>query len=506
MAAASLVLGLGVALWALGGVSSGLRVAADGHGGSVVTEVVVGSAAWAAGAQTGMRVQSAPDGMELVATDVPLGTWVRLTDGQGRQTLDLSAATALHGLVVPALIAGMVLVFTAWCLLQRLPRRRFPRPFVAPVALAATAPLSLVPAAAFGSPFALMLSAIVWPLSVLPLTLALSRRAESPATEARARRIGGLSILGAVAMSPLLLLVPGPASAVTVVRDALIAVALLGPVALAAQSRPAAIGRLSAEPFVQALSLVAMAATPIVVRLAISVPAAGLPILVVGLWVAAGIIVARYVAAPLSTLVSRAVQQRDRVAAAAEAERHRLASDLHDGPLQSLTLLAYRLDASGDAENAELTRDVVTELRAITSALRLPVVDDLGAGPALEWLTAQVGRLSGMPIELERADVDRPPIVVEQAVFRIAQEALANATRHGQPPIRLRYEASSDHASLAVDDAGFGLDAEAHRTEGGHGLGLVGMQERAESIGAELRVAGSAAGSRVWLMWPAAAG
>ncbi len=196
--------------------------------------------------------------------------------------------------------------------------------------------------------------------------------------------------------------------------------------------------------------------------------------------------------------------QRDLVAATAEAERRRIAADLHDGPLQSLTLLAYRLDAAGDDESAALARDVVTELRAVTSVLRLPVVDDLGAGPALEWLTTQVGRLSGLRIEFERADSGRPPLDVEHAVFRVAQEALANATRHGRPPIRVRYEAGPSHVNLVVDDGGPRSLDDTQVVDGEHGLGLIGMRERAHSIGAALEIAVSSAGSCVSLVWPAA--
>jgi two-component system, NarL family, sensor histidine kinase UhpB len=137
---------------------------------------------------------------------------------------------------------------------------------------------------------------------------------------------------------------------------------------------------------------------------------------------------------------------------------------------------------------------------ASLSALRLPVVDDLGAGPALEWLTERVGRLAGTEIELERADDGRPPIDVEHAVFRVAQEALANAARHGRPPIRVRYEADASHTSLVVRNAGARSAVEAEE-----GLGLVGMRERAHAIGADLEIGSSGDGTRVALMWPAVA-
>jgi signal transduction histidine kinase len=205
---------------------------------------------------------------------------------------------------------------------------------------------------------------------------------------------------------------------------------------------------------------------------------------------------------PLARAASTALRQRDQVAAASDSERRRLAADLHDGPLQSLTLLAYRLEVTGDAENAELARDVTTELRAITASLRLPVVDDLGTGPALEWLTERVGRLAGTPIDLEHRQDGRPPREVEHAIFRVAQEALANAARHGRPPIQVRYEADAAHASLIVQDAGDGAMVQARS---GRGLGIVGMRERAHAIGADIELAQSAAGMKVSLVWPGTA-
>jgi signal transduction histidine kinase len=89
-------------------------------------------------------------------------------------------------------------------------------------------------------------------------------------------------------------------------------------------------------------------------------------------------------------------------------------------------------------------------------------------------------------------------------VFRIAQEALANATRHGRPPIRVRYEAASSRASLVIDDAGPGVTG-GRVGEAERGLGLVGMRERAESIGAVLEIGSAAGRSRVSLLWTAGA-
>ncbi len=93
------------------------------------------------------------------------------------------------------------------------------------------------------------------------------------------------------------------------------------------------------------------------------------------------------------------------------------------------------------------------------------------------------------PIAMERDDGARPPADVELAVFRMAQEALANAVTHGAPPVVVRYAAASDRASLSVTDrgAGIGTDAASMAARSGH-YGLLNMRQRAEQIGAKLDV------------------
>jgi signal transduction histidine kinase len=209
-----------------------------------------------------------------------------------------------------------------------------------------------------------------------------------------------------------------------------------------------------------------------------------------GLWLLALVAWRRFTIAPLLGIAQRTQRQRDLAVAAVEAERARLAADLHDDALQELSALVRRLDAAGDAESADLARGVAERLRAITSDLRLPLLDDLGAGPALEWLVGRVRPLAGGEVVLERADGERPPANVELAFFRVAQEALANAVKHGASPIRVQYRVAEDGGvSLSVDDAGPGIEPGAadRALQAGH-LGMANMQQRAQQIGALLDV------------------
>ncbi len=209
----------------------------------------------------------------------------------------------------------------------------------------------------------------------------------------------------------------------------------------------------------------------------------------IAFWLGAIAVAGRFTVRPLARLATRAQLQRDLVVAATEAERARLAADIHDEALQELTLLVRRLETSGDTEGAALGRTVADRLRAICGDLRLPILDDLGVGPALDWLVLRIERLAGGEVRLERTDGTRPPPDVELAIFRVAQEALANAVKHGQPPIVVRYRTTGSGASLSIDDSGPGIapDAGAAAERGEH-FGLLNMQQRAEQIGAILDI------------------
>ena len=221
-------------------------------------------------------------------------------------------------------------------------------------------------------------------------------------------------------------------------------------------------------------------------------------------WLVALVVWRRFTLAPLIGLAQRSQLQRDVAVAAAETERARLAADLHDDALQQLTMLVRTLDESGQADAAAEAREVATKLRSIVGDLRLPILDDLGAGAALEWLVERFEPLAGGPVKLERSDASRPPANVELAVFRVAQEALTNAIRHGNTPIAVRYDVNADgRVTLAIDNAGAGIgdNAAEEAPREGH-FGLLNMQQRAEQIGALLDVRRwPAGGTRVALEW-----
>lgn len=181
------------------------------------------------------------------------------------------------------------------------------------------------------------------------------------------------------------------------------------------------------------------------------------------------------------------------VVAAQEAERRRLAGDIHDGISQRLVSLGYHLDAADRtvttdptyaASQIVLARDLAglcfDEARAAIGGLRPPVLDDLGLTGALASLARSAPELA---VSLELSD-DRLPEHVEVALYRIAQEALQNIQKHASATVAwLTFAVDSGNAHLEIRDDGIGFT----RTASG-GYGLQSMTERAELIGGTLTV------------------
>jgi two-component system, NarL family, sensor histidine kinase UhpB len=186
-----------------------------------------------------------------------------------------------------------------------------------------------------------------------------------------------------------------------------------------------------------------------------------------------------------------------RVLSAQEAERRRIAQELHDQIGQNLTAVVLELKrlqgrvepewAETLADAQELARESLDELRRISYELRPVALDDLGLGSAVAALCGAVGRRAGIDVS---HDVDRelPPLQpdVELAVYRITQEALTNAVRHsGCSHVHVSVAGAPDGVVLRVVDDGRGLDAGPKM-----GGGIRGMRERALMIGGQLVLAG----------------
>jgi len=195
--------------------------------------------------------------------------------------------------------------------------------------------------------------------------------------------------------------------------------------------------------------------------------------------------------------VQMCVERAQRSAVA--GERQRIASEMHDAVIQSLFGMAVHLEACANLLEREPGRvrvelkelrgmalDLLGELRGTVQGLWTGESDGAWLLSALRRHAAEVHRLSGMDVVL---NVQGDPLslseVSARTLYRVAQEALSNATRHSTArvaTVNLSFDRGT--ASLSVADSGVGFDP----TRACDGLGLRSMRERAASIGGQCEI------------------
>jgi signal transduction histidine kinase len=187
---------------------------------------------------------------------------------------------------------------------------------------------------------------------------------------------------------------------------------------------------------------------------------------------------------------------------AQEAERSRVAIELHDELGQSLTaikinlqMFARQLPKDANDPSAECIRIVdvaLQQVRSMVLALRPAVLDDLGLQPALRWLTEQSSSRLGLSVVFTtKLPPNRYNKEVETTYFRVAQEALTNISRYAQAQhVFVELKQDGQLLELLVQDDGVGYDlSDAHaRAMAGGSLGVLGMRERARLLGGELLI------------------
>jgi signal transduction histidine kinase len=183
----------------------------------------------------------------------------------------------------------------------------------------------------------------------------------------------------------------------------------------------------------------------------------------------------------------------------ADEERTRIARDLHDRIGQSIAYLAFELDRlverdeSGESISRELgqlredVRGVIREVRDTLYDLRTDVSDVSGVADVLEEYAARVGERSGIQVHVDADRSHRLPILQERELWRVAQEALANVERHAHATaVRILWRCDGERAVIDVTDNGIGFAQDrAGRLDS---YGVLGMRERAASIGASLEI------------------
>jgi signal transduction histidine kinase len=178
-----------------------------------------------------------------------------------------------------------------------------------------------------------------------------------------------------------------------------------------------------------------------------------------------------------------------------EAERRKIAYELHDQIGQLLTGLSFSLEMarrsvpSEHLDQASGITDMLSEqIRSLTLELRPPVLDDKGLIPALLALADRYPRETGVEVVLtHEGATQRFPRDVETTAYRVIQEALTNVARHsGADSVSVRIRGNDD-LQIWIKDAGSGFDLEAVR-QSGTTAGLAGMQERVSVVGGALEI------------------
>lgn len=200
-----------------------------------------------------------------------------------------------------------------------------------------------------------------------------------------------------------------------------------------------------------------------------------------------------------------------RALSAQEEERKRIARELHDETAQALGAVLVKLqvarrqpDRAARETMLEEVRQAIGEamegVRRFARGLRPPALDDLGLPAAVAAHARSLAAETGIRIEVRDA-VRRQALApeVELALYRIVQEALANAARHsGAATVEVRLEHNGAWVVATVQDDGRGFEPDQIEAAPGRGLGLFGMRERAAYVGGEVEITSAAgAGTRV---------
>lgn len=193
------------------------------------------------------------------------------------------------------------------------------------------------------------------------------------------------------------------------------------------------------------------------------------------------------------------------VISAGDRERAHIARELHDSAAQSLAAVVYQLSAAeGEARELggedgamvqrigaikEMATSVLEEVRLLAHTVHPRVLDDLGLPAALRRLGREVETSTDVPVSIAASEDDRDiPATIASVLYRIAQESINNAVRHGKPNrVEVRLTRGPTHVVLEVSDDGRGFDVEeAERRR--PGMGLFTMRERASLVNGEFSI------------------
>jgi signal transduction histidine kinase len=182
-----------------------------------------------------------------------------------------------------------------------------------------------------------------------------------------------------------------------------------------------------------------------------------------------------------------------------EEQTRRISHELHDQAGQLLASVHMALDglgrelprgAAARLESVKGLLDGIEEqLRRLSHELRPTILDDLGLGPALEFLAEGVSARNGVRIALEALPDKRLPARVEAVLYRIVQEALNNVSKHAQAStVTIGVRSEEGVIRCAIRDDGVGFDVSAVGRKDARGIGLIGIRERLARLGGALEI------------------
>ena len=198
-----------------------------------------------------------------------------------------------------------------------------------------------------------------------------------------------------------------------------------------------------------------------------------------------------------------------------DEERQRLARDLHDSTAQSLAGLSMNLAVAQECrealdararialdESEALAERCSREIRSLSYLLHPPLLTEVGLVAAVRWCADGFAQRSGITVELDLSKgFGRLPADVENALFRIVQESLANVHKHsGSPTARIRLARQGRRVALEVRDEGCGLPSDLlsrRDAVASFGVGLLGMRERVRQLGGRFAIDSGAGGATV---------
>ncbi len=205
-----------------------------------------------------------------------------------------------------------------------------------------------------------------------------------------------------------------------------------------------------------------------------------------------------------------------------DAERRRIARELHDSSGQLLAALQMNLTpmvtdaervsgefADGIRQSIDLIRQLSQELRTVSYLLHPPLLDELGLPSALRWYVEGFAERSKIDVELKLSpELGRLPADMETTIFRIIQESLTNIHRHsGSKRACIRLLRSAQGVSLEVQDFGKGMpriEMNGMPTHRASGVGIQGMRERVRQLSGTFDIQSREDGTAVTASFPVA--